>query len=167
MRMITPDSALPVFHPPRRPQRAGLDLPRTPWLAGPRGSGPHRFAGCLPLPHRPEAGRQARTAAQGVLDGWQVPAPTADDVVLVVSELVTNALNHALPEVCLHLVRLPCGILRVEVADGGPCGARRERDPGDGGRGLALVEALSQAHGRHVGPAGTLAWAEFAAQDAA
>ena len=92
-----------------------------------------------------------------------MPAETASDVVLVISELVTNALNHALPAVCLHLSRLSCGTVRVEVTDGGPCGSPLQRDPGDGGRGLALVQALAQAHGRHVGPAGTLAWAEFTA----
>lgn len=161
MRILSPDSALPVFHPPRQPQRADRDQPRTPWFAGPQDSGPHHVAGCLPLPHRPEAGRQARRSAEGLLERWQVPAGTADDVVLVVSELVTNALNHALPAVCLHLSRLPCGIVRVEVADGGPCGVPLERDPDMGGRGLALVEALAQSHGRLLGPAGTLAWAEF------
>ncbi|NUS13693.1 MAG: ATP-binding protein [Streptomyces sp.] len=161
MRMLSPDPALPVLHPPRQPQRTDRGQPRSPWYAGPRGSGPHHVAGCLPLPHRPEAGRQARRSAEGLLERWRVPEETADDVVLVVSELVSNALNHALPAVCLHLSRLPCGILRVEVADGGPCGAPPERDPGAGGRGLALVEALSQSHGRQLGSAGTLAWAEF------
>lgn len=162
MRMLSLESALPVLHPPRQQQRADRDRQRTPWSAGPRDSGPHRVAGCLPLPHRPEAGRQARRSAEGLLERWRVPAETADDVVLVVSELVTNALNHALPAVCLHLSRLPCGILRVEVADGGPCGVPLERDPDAGGRGLALVEALSRSHGRFHGPAGTLVWAEFA-----
>ncbi|CAG6392643.1 ATP-binding protein [Streptomyces cocklensis] len=118
--------------------------------------------GCLPLPHRPEAGGDARRSAQAVLDRWQLPEETASDVVLVISELVTNALNHALPAVCLHMSRLPCGTVRVEITDGGPCASPLQRDPGDGGRGLALVQALAQAHGRHVGPTGTLAWAEFA-----
>ena len=125
------------------------------------GSGTDTGIGCLPLPHRPEAGGAARRAAQDVLDRWQVPEETAADVVLVISELVTNALNHALPAVCLHMTRLSCGTVRVEVTDGGPCGVRLQRDPGDGGRGLALVQALAQAHGRHAGPDGTLAWAEF------
>lgn len=125
-------------------------------------SGTDAGIGCLPLPHRPEAGGDARRSAQAVLDRWQVPEETAADVVLVISELVTNALNHALPAVCLHMSRLSCGTVRVEVSDGGPCGSPLQRDPGDGGRGLALVQALAQAHGRHVGPTGTLAWAEFA-----
>lgn len=125
-------------------------------------SGDDTGIGCLPLPHRPDACCAARRSAQAVLDRWQVPEETASDVVLVISELVTNALNHALPAVCLHMSRLSCGTVRVEVTDGGPCGAPLQRDPGDGGRGLALVQVLAQAHGRHVGPSGTLAWAEFA-----
>ena len=128
----------------------------------PRRNGPHDEAACLPLPHRPEAGRQARRTARGQLERWQVPDETADDVLLVVSELVTNALSHALPHVCMHLTRLPCGTVRVEVADGGPCGARPERDPDACGRGLALVAALATSHGTAAHPAGTLWWAEFA-----
>ncbi|MFI0901252.1 ATP-binding protein [Streptomyces sp. NPDC020983] len=157
--MLSPDTAIPVLRPPRR---AGRDQPRPPWSAGPRDGGPHHVAGCLPLPHRPEAGRQARRSAEGLMERWRVPAGTADDVLLVVSELVTNALNHALPAVCLHLSQLPCGILRVEVADGGPRGVPLEREPDAGGRGLTLVGALAQSHGRLLGPAGALAWAEFA-----
>lgn len=162
MRMLTPDPALPVFQPPAQATATPHELAGALWVARPYDGGPHDEAGCLPLPHRPEAGRQARRTAQGRLERWQVPAETADDVLLVVSELVTNALNHALPSVCMHLTRLPSGVVRVEVADGGPCGTRLERDPDAGGRGLALVEALSRSHGRFHGPAGTLVWAEFA-----
>lgn len=131
--------------------------------SAPQWHGLHDVAGCLPLPHRPEAGRQARRTARGRLEGWQVPDETADDVLLVVSELVTNALSHALPAVCMHLTRLPCGTVRVEVADGGPCGFRPERDPDACGRGLALVAALATSYGRAACQAGALSWAEFAA----
>ncbi|WUH93805.1 ATP-binding protein [Streptomyces sp. NBC_00433] len=183
MRILSPDSAPPAVCSVSPPKWAGRGQSRLAWPAGPRGSGdPHPARsgasgseavsgtvsgadtgiGCLPLAHRPEAGGDARRSARAVLAGWQVPEETAADVVLVISELVTNALNHALPDVCLHMTRLPCGTVRVEVTDGGPCGSPLQRDPGDGGRGLALVQALAQAHGRHVGPGGTLAWAEFA-----
>ncbi|UWE08736.1 ATP-binding protein [Actinacidiphila bryophytorum] len=184
MRILSPDSAPSALRSAPSPKWAGRGQSRLPWPAGTGGGVPHPVCssadtgagtdttaapgtdtgiGCLPLPHRPEAGCEARRAAQAVLDGWQVPEETAADVVLVISELVTNALNHALPAVCLHMTRLTCGTVRVEVTDGGPCGAPLQRDPGDGGRGLALVQALAQAHGRHVSPGGTLAWAEFAA----
>ncbi|MFG1806358.1 ATP-binding protein [Streptomyces sp. NPDC049040] len=191
MRILTPDPALPDLHPALSPKWAGRGRSRLAWPAGSphpcgggagaagtgadAGTGPGTgtdaavdtdtgtgsWIGCLPLPHRPEAGREARRSAEAVLARWEVPEEAAADVVLVISELVTNALNHALPAVCLHMSRLPCGTVRVEVTDGGPCGSPLQRDPGDGGRGLALVQALASAHGRHVGPAGTLAWAEF------
>lgn len=170
MRMLSPDSALPAFQPPAQEARVpgglalgGLapgGLAGALWVGRPYADGPHDDAGCLPLPHRPEAGREARRTAQSQLERWRVPAESADDVLLVVSELVTNALNHALPSVCMHLTRLPCGIVRVEVADGGPCGEVLDRDPDAGGRGLALVEALAESHGRTEIPAGALAWAE-------
>lgn len=174
MRILTPDSAPPALCSAHSPKWAGRGRSRLPWPRGSRGddtrpcgsgadtaSGTDTGIGCLALPHRPEAGREARRSAQAVLARWQVPEETAADVVLVISELVTNALNHALPAVCLHMSRLSCGTVRVEVTDGGPCGSPLQRDPGDGGRGLALVQELAQAQGRHVGPEGTLAWAEF------
>lgn len=186
MRILSPDSARSALDPAPSPKWAGRGRSRLPLPAGSPGGGvPHPARsgadthpgadpvsgtsgtdtgiGCLPLPHRPEAGSQARTSARAVLDRWEVPEETAADVVLVISELVTNALNHALPAVCLHMTRLSCGTVRVEVTDGGPCGSPLQRDPGDGGRGLALVQALAQAHGRRIGSGGTLAWAEFAA----
>lgn len=181
MRILTPEPASAAFHSVPAPKWAGRGQSRLPWPAGSRDGGdPHPEGGgagadeavdsgidtgigCLPLPHKPEAGGAARRSATAVLARWQVPEETASDVVLVISELVTNALNHALPAVCLHMSRLPCGTVRVEVSDGGPCAAPLQRDPGDGGRGLALVQALAQAHGRHVGPEGTMAWAEFTA----
>jgi hypothetical protein len=50
-----------------------------------------------PLPHIPEAVRTMRHRARTVLRGWAIPAATTDDAVLVISELVTNAIAHALP----------------------------------------------------------------------
>ncbi|WP_327291363.1 ATP-binding protein [Streptomyces sp. NBC_01198] len=172
MRIPTAQPTPSATAPALPPKWAGRGRSRLPWPREPRDGGDMHPAaseagtdvgiGCLPLPHRPEAGGTARRSARDVLAEWKVPEETASDVVLVISELVTNALNHGLPAVCLHLTRLPCGTVRVEVSDGGPCCSPPQRDPGDGGRGLALVQALAQAHGRHVGPAGTLAWAEFA-----
>lgn len=50
-----------------------------------------------PLPHRAEAARTARRLAHTVLGGWGVVQETIDDALLVVSELITNAVEHALP----------------------------------------------------------------------
>ncbi|MCZ9338235.1 ATP-binding protein, partial [Streptomyces sp. TRM76130] len=67
------------------------------------------------LPSRHEAVREARRFTRRTLDDWHT-GDRFDDVCLVVSELVTNALRHALPrcaaapadgrgQVRLHLMR--------------------------------------------------------------
>ncbi|MFF4044497.1 ATP-binding protein [Streptomyces sp. NPDC001816] len=48
------------------------------------------------LPARYEAVREARRFTRGTLDQWDV-GDRFDDICLVVSELVTNALRHGLP----------------------------------------------------------------------
>ncbi|MFF7970854.1 ATP-binding protein [Streptomyces sp. NPDC007905] len=48
------------------------------------------------LPARYEAVREARRFTRGTLDKWDV-GERFDDICLVVSELVTNALRHGLP----------------------------------------------------------------------
>jgi hypothetical protein len=120
------------------------------------------------LPHGPAACPAARGVARALLEGWGMPEQVVDDTVLVVSELVTNAVNHALPPVCLRLSAPARGTVRVEVSDGGPRGvALSGREPGDGGRGLMLVGALARAHGRDGDGPGATAWAEVTADSAA
>lgn len=78
---------------------------------------------------------------------WKVGGALADDIVLAVSELVTNAVQHCgdVPGVEL---RLHCGNgeLCVEVADGSCARPRlRVAAPDEvSGRGLLLVAALAQ-----------------------
>jgi anti-sigma regulatory factor (Ser/Thr protein kinase) len=52
---------------------------------------------CFDLPRRPESVARARAETRRALAAWEVPEALADDVLLVVSELVTNALVHAVP----------------------------------------------------------------------
>jgi anti-sigma regulatory factor (Ser/Thr protein kinase) len=87
-----------------------------------------------------------------------------DEVLLVVSELATNAVRHGAGDM---EVRVVPGIdqVRVEVLDDG--GAAVPEPPGAppiagvGGRGLHLVRAMSQAWGTGFDAAGrTLVWAE-------
>ncbi|WP_406187274.1 ATP-binding protein [Streptomyces sp. NBC_01006] len=49
------------------------------------------------LPHRPESVGTARRITQAVLDAWDTDNDATDQALLVVSELVTNAVEHALP----------------------------------------------------------------------
>ncbi|MFF7408851.1 ATP-binding protein [Streptomyces lydicus] len=50
---------------------------------------------------------------------WKVSGPTADHLVLAVSELVTNGTQHGQEDIGLN-VRYTPGEVRVEVTDGSP-----------------------------------------------
>lgn len=86
-------------------------------------------------------------------------------VVLIVSELVTNAVRHGQGAAQLTVVRARDHV-RVEVIDSGS-GAVRMRMPslaGGGGFGLHLVELLARTWGHEPGPP-TRVCAEFALPD--
>ena len=119
------------------------------------------------VPHARDFTRQALYAW-----GW-LPAATADhraaaeDVLLVVSELVTNA--------CLHAegpqeLRIACDnkVLRIEVADRGagqPAPRTPHRAGRPGGHGMFIVQRLCLDWGvvRTPGVAGKTVWAELGA----
>jgi anti-anti-sigma regulatory factor len=94
--------------------------------------------------------------------------PPLERVLVVVSELVTNAVVHA-PGTDLWLrIELRGDRLWVKVRDGMPrlLTLRRRGDWLDGGRGLVLVDALSSSWG--VGPdltGGKVVWASFSLKD--
>jgi anti-sigma regulatory factor (Ser/Thr protein kinase) len=87
-----------------------------------------------------------------------------DDVRLVVSELATNAMVHAHTPFTVVL-REAKDSLRLEVLDGSHDGPvlRRARALDTGGRGVAIVNALSRDWGVVDGPGGKSVWAEFPA----
>ncbi|GAB2644637.1 ATP-binding protein [Nocardia goodfellowii] len=71
-----------------------------------------------------------------------------EDAVLVVDEMVANALEHgSAPWRCRLTVRADPARLRVEVDDSGP-GEPRLRTPDvDGGRGLLVIDRLASSWG--------------------
>jgi anti-sigma regulatory factor (Ser/Thr protein kinase) len=105
--------------------------------------------------------REARRFLAGVLDG----CPAADDALLCVSELATNAVLHSRSgrPGGRFTVRatMQAGSARVEVADEGGRW-RRERD-GDGqnGRGLLIVGELASRWGREDGAGRRTVWFEL------
>ncbi|MFI1396408.1 ATP-binding protein [Streptomyces sp. NPDC020681] len=111
----------------------------------------------LPLPHIPETVSTVRHRARTVLARWALPTETADNAILVISELITNAIAHALPPAVLRLSMPEAGgrhTLRIEVADAGPVPRPRrslESPPPaeleEHGRGTGIVAALSMRHG--------------------
>ncbi|MCQ6555006.1 ATP-binding protein [Streptomyces sp. C10-9-1] len=104
------------------------------------------------LPHHPTSAGTARRHARQVLASWGIQEDEVFDALLVVSELVTNAVEHALPPVALHLKTTSeadgSTRLHIDVIDGGPA-------PQDGtwtsscsadehGRGQQIVAALAE-----------------------
>ncbi|MFG1808252.1 ATP-binding protein [Streptomyces sp. NPDC049040] len=101
------------------------------------------------LPHGPQAAAAARRAAAAYVDHLS-PPPAADrrqDVLLVVSELATNAVRHAAGPHALTLAA-DHGVLDVAVSDHSatpPHRRRPDRTDGTGGMGLGLIRQLGGA----------------------
>ncbi|MGW8375997.1 ATP-binding protein [Streptomyces sp. ODS28] len=112
-------------------------------------------------PARPRVGHMRRIT-RAYLGLWDVASPVAEDVVLAVSELVTNAVEHGWGDVALR-VQHTDETLRVTVTDGSPAPAnlRSADDDDDSGRGLLLVAVL--AHKWGIGDNGRTTWCEFRA----
>ncbi|MEV5440203.1 SpoIIE family protein phosphatase [Streptomyces sp. NPDC052682] len=110
----------------------------------------------------PDAVMHARRFTARTLRSWRVGAD-ADTVLLVVSELVTNALVHTQGPVRLDLT-LAADRLRVTVSDSSP---RAPAKPvvvdweATGGRGLLLVEAVSASWGSVPVGGGKQVWSEL------
>src|SRR3954462_15157872 len=108
-------------------------------IAGPSDSVLDGDAAQLPLPATPKAAGLARSFVRELLLPSTSPA-TVDAVTLCVSELVTNALDHAAPPFEL---RIACdeGLVRIEVSDSTTT-RPVQRDPEPSalrGRGLQFV----------------------------
>ncbi|MFI0711447.1 ATP-binding protein [Streptomyces inhibens] len=123
-----------------------------------------------PLPHIPEAVSVVRRRVRTVLADWNLAPDLAEDALLVISELITNAVVHALPPAALRLSRVGADgrcALRVEVTDAGPVAAdgRPAVEPyaDEHGRGLGIVTALSAECGTRVHAGGITRWAELLA----
>lgn len=131
---------------------------------------PEADAHVCPLPHIPEAVSVVRRRVRTVLADWNLSPDRAEDALLVISELITNAVVHALPPAVLRLSRAGAdgrGALRVEVTDAGPPAADGRPAagpcPGEHGRGLDIVTALAAECGTRVHPGGITWWAELPA----
>jgi Histidine kinase-like ATPase domain len=72
------------------------DAPEAPPRQGPA-RGPSASVGIWPLAYRPEVAGEARKITKELLTQWSVAEDAADSVLLTVSELVTNAVEHARP----------------------------------------------------------------------
>ncbi|MEU9706621.1 ATP-binding protein [Streptomyces sp. NPDC047981] len=120
----------------------------------------HREFGLL-LEHGPLAPATARHEARPVLASWGLDEDQIYSVLLVISELVTNAVAHALPPVILHLRAVgDSGRIQVHVSDGGPqptpatWAANRPAD--EHGRGTDIITALTDQAGTQLDAEGLI-----------
>jgi anti-sigma regulatory factor (Ser/Thr protein kinase) len=104
----------------------------------------------------PSSVPQARRYVAQALSRHPLGADTTQTVLLLTSELVTNAVVHAGTEIELSVhVEENRNVVRVVVTDGSPNPPllRSARYTSDGGRGLRLLAELADAWG--TTPAGT------------
>ena len=100
----------------------------------------------------------ARTATRSVLQAWGfTDADWLYDATVVVSELVANAVRHGGGILALHLHAVR-GRVTVTAADRTAASPRRRRGDQTGGRGLAIIEALSRAWGVRPYGRGKCVW---------
>lgn len=113
------------------------------------------------------SGRAARSFVECSLEGWGWPATgllqELEDILLMTSELAINAADHAGTPMEVTASYWPCARVRVEVRDEG-AGLPSPRQPGtyeESGRGLALVDLLSDGWGVLSSPPGKVVWFEL------
>lgn len=109
----------------------------------------------------PRAARRARDFISEALLAWHLDE-LRETTVLLVSEVVTNALRHTHGQIELTMSRLP-GVLRVEVADETSTAPRR-KDTGlldETGRGLPLLGGFSDRWGTAPLGEGKIVWFEL------
>ncbi|MEU3403383.1 ATP-binding protein [Streptomyces sp. NPDC006670] len=120
------------------------------------------------LPSMPESASTARRLTQGVVVRyWGLSPQIAEHAVLLVSELVGNAVRHTgARSFGLRMLRRR-GWIRVEVRDpsrGLPC-LMPVHELDTTGRGLFLVDKLSDRWGADLLPRGKITWFEMRVAD--
>jgi anti-sigma regulatory factor (Ser/Thr protein kinase) len=122
-------------------------------MAPPR---PTELHGCqVRLAAKPAAVGQARCHIQAAICAWAVPVDEAI-AILLTSELVTNAITHQAGRTVTVAITCSPGQLRVDVHDTSRALPVLAAAPVDAetGRGLMLVDTLSDEWGSYRTPAG-------------
>ena len=103
----------------------------------------------------PAAVAEARRRVRAAIASWQVPVDQ-DAALLLTSELVTNAVRHEAGQAVMLVISCSRGRLRVDVHDTSRSLPAVADVPADAetGRGLLLVETLSDEWGFYRTPAG-------------
>lgn len=120
------------------------------------------------LAAHPGSPAQARRLTRARLSGWSVCEDTCDTAVLVVSELVTNAIVHTASSHIVCELHDGDDLVRIAVRDEGCApGEPRpspQRPDEEHGRGLLLIDGLCRAWGAQEHGPGLLVWADLPRQ---
>jgi two-component sensor histidine kinase len=139
-------------------------------VAGLAGPGPFQRSWRFTAPALDASVPRLRHAVRDLLAQRAVTAgePTASDLLLILSELVTNAVRHAAvvsPRITVEIAANARWV-RVAVGDDHPYRPRAQRTDHarTGGRGLLLIEALTTGAGggcgvQHTPAGGKVVWA--------
>lgn len=160
-RSDAPEPVHPQVHPPAPPSAASGCRPQIP--AQHHHLGPATVVLSLHLPATVEAVPQARHALRGSVRAG-IPAEPLDTLELLVSELVTNAVQHAPHTSTVTVELLRTGrTMRIAVTDAGvllPRPRTSVESADEHGRGLMLVEALASCWGSRPVPGGKVVWCD-------
>ncbi|MFJ2775949.1 ATP-binding protein [Kitasatospora sp. NPDC087315] len=132
----------------------------------------------LELADSPNPVAWARRHTVDILGRWQVPPDVIETARLLVSELTTNAIRHPKNDTTTSLFSETCPVrtitlvlvidrgrlvLSVRDSDHRPPVVKAVGEDAEGGRGLFLVEALSERWGYYhlPEPAGKVVWSEL------
>ncbi|MDQ1006765.1 anti-sigma regulatory factor (Ser/Thr protein kinase) [Streptomyces sp. V4I23] len=104
-----------------------------------------------------------RRVAKEFLTDLRVSPTALDDALLIISELVTNAVLHALPPAALRVRCIQQQLLRIEVTDGGPRPnpTSKPDQHEEHGRGMLIVAAMAVRYGTIAHAGGATCWAEL------
>jgi anti-sigma regulatory factor (Ser/Thr protein kinase) len=103
--------------------------------------------------------REAREWSVGRTSEWGIDGAWQPWVMLLVTELVTNAFRHAGSECSLGL-SFRSGVLRIEAIDDSPV-VPQYKEPGElGGFGMRIIDALAERWGTVPGPHSKAVWLE-------
>jgi DNA-binding NarL/FixJ family response regulator len=108
----------------------------------------------------PTSPRRSRRLAQSALEGWCDPGVLAD-VELLITELVTNGVQHAASDVDVRIA-VGATTVRVEIGDRSPTEpvARTTKPNEPGGRGMHIVEKVASRWGVDLRRTGKCVWFE-------
>ena len=107
----------------------------------------------------PTVASTSRRVVAGHLREWSMPEEVTDEIILMVSELVTNAFMHGRGPIDLRLRRTPTEVI-LEVQDRAAYRPRRRRatDEDENGRGLQIVSMLADRWGSRATGTGKSVW---------